>query len=109
LLFKHVKEFTKSDKVKIEYIKTILKRELLSLLLLDIAVVFLEVIAIFVAYAMWRFIPNETLAIMSVLLILIIFPTIFFIIGYRYLKLKNLLCINRRYIFHFGFKLKLRI
>jgi hypothetical protein len=74
--------------------KTAIKKELISLLSLDIAVIFVSIIAIFTAYILCRFAMNESLTFLLMIFTPIISPAIFFIIGYRSLKLKNLLWIN---------------
>jgi hypothetical protein len=74
--------------------KTTIKKELISLLSLDIAVIFMSIITVFTAYILCKFAMNESLTFFLMIFTPIISPAIFFIIGYRRLKLKNLLWIN---------------
>jgi hypothetical protein len=72
-----------------------IKKELLTLLLIDIIVIIAEII---ITYIIWLWIPNEILAIISLLSIPLVCPVLVFALSYKYFKSKKYVWINRQQI-----------
>jgi hypothetical protein len=78
--------------------KAQIKKEAVSLLLLDLCTVIAQITAIFVAYIIWKLTHASHVSIVLLFCVELIAPAIFFIVGYIQMKSKNLVWINSRLV-----------